>query len=110
MTYNLICKNSQIIKSSNIHKILAMTSPNNANSLHPFLDGTPEPLQLTWQGGHVQGSLLYTNEEIEMLLQLMEQCLPVGTQEIGYILKLSLLSLTLDPSGVLIALERTSTC
>ena len=70
----------------------------------------PEPVMITQQGDYVQGSLLYINEEIEMLLQLMEQCLSMGTQEIGNILNLSLLSLTLDPSGILIAFERTSTC
>ena len=46
-----------------------------------FLDGAPKPLKITQQGGCVKGSLLYINEEIEMLLQDMEQCLPVGTQE-----------------------------
>ena len=96
MTNDFICKNSQIINASNIHKILAMASPKRK---YPpsFLNDVPEPLKITQQGGCVQGSLLYTKEEIEMLLQLMEQCLPVGTQEIGYILKLNLLSLTLDP-------------
>ena len=82
-----------------------MTAANNVNSLHAFLDGAPEPLKITQQGGCVKGSLMYTNEEIVTLLQLIEQCLPVGTQEIGYILKLSLLPLTLDPSRILRAIK-----
>jgi hypothetical protein len=58
-----------------------MAVANKANNFHAFLDGAPEPLKVTHQGGHVKGSLLYTNAEIEMLFQLMEKCLPVGTQE-----------------------------
>ena len=85
MTYDLVCQKSQFINSSNIHKFLAITAANNANSLHAVLDGTLELLKITWQGGHVRDSLLYTNAEIETLLQLMEQCLPVGTQEWEYV-------------------------
>ena len=81
MTYDLICKMSQFINSSKIHNFFATTAANNANSLHTFLDGAPEPLKITQQGGCVKGSLLYTNEEIDTLLQLMEEHLLVGTQE-----------------------------
>ena len=97
MTNDFICKNSQIINASNIHKNFVMTSPNNANTLHPFWMMCLNHWRNTQQSDCGQGSLLYTKEEIDTLLQLMEQCLPVGTQEIGYILKLNLLSLTLDP-------------
>ena len=51
----------------------------------PFWDGTPEPLKITQRGGRVKGNLSYTNAEIETLLQLMEQCLHVGTQEWEYV-------------------------
>ena len=81
MTYDLVCKKSQFINASKIHKFFATTAANNANSLHTFLDGAPEPLKITQQGGCVKGSLLYTNEEIDTLLQLMEERLLVGTQE-----------------------------
>ena len=96
--------------SSNIHKFLTMTATINANRLHAFLDGAAEPLKITQQSDCDNGSLSYKNEEIELLLQLMEQCLPVGTQEIGYILKLILLPLTLDPSRIFLAFKRSSTC
>ena len=62
-----------------------MTSTNWTNSHHALLVGTPEQLKATWQGGHVKGSLLNINEEIETLLQLMEQCLPMGTQQWEYV-------------------------
>ena len=62
----------------------AANNANNANSLHAVLDDTPEPLKITRRGGRVKGSLSYTNADIEKLLQLMEQCLPVGTQEWEY--------------------------
>ena len=71
-----------------------MTATNNANSLHPFWMVRLNHLKISQQGGCVKGSLLHTNKEIEMLLQLMEQSLPVGTQEIGYILTPNLLPLT----------------
>ena len=63
----------------------AANNANNANSLHAVLDDTPEPLKITRRGGRVKGSLSYTNADIEKLLQLMEQCLPVGTQEWEYV-------------------------
>ena len=84
-TYDLVCKKSQFINSSKIHRFFAMTAANNAKSLHAFWDGAPEPLKITQQGGCVKGSLLYTNEEIDTLLQLMEQRLLVGTQEWEYV-------------------------
>ena len=62
-----------------------MTSTNWTNSHHALLVGTPEQLKATWQSGHVKGGLLNINEEIEMLFQLMEQCLPMGTQEWEYV-------------------------
>jgi hypothetical protein len=62
-----------------------MTATNNPNMLHAFLDGTSESLKITQQGGCGKGSLLYKNEEIETLLQLMEKCLPVGNQEWEYV-------------------------
>ena len=61
-----------------------MTDANIANSLHAFLDGAPEPLKITQQGSHGKGRLLYTNEDIKKLLQLMEKCVPVGNQEWEY--------------------------
>ena len=85
MTYDLVCKKSQFINSSNIHKFFAMTATNNANSLHGFWDGAPEPLKITQRGGCAKGSLLYTNEVIDTLIQLMEKCLLVGTQEWEYV-------------------------
>jgi hypothetical protein len=74
-------KKQQYINSSIIHTVLALTAAYKANSLYAVLDDTLEPLKVTHQGGCVKGSLSYTNAETEMLLQLMEQCLPVGTQE-----------------------------
>ena len=47
MTYDLVCKKSQFINSSKIHKFFATTAANNANSLHAFWDGAPEPLKFT---------------------------------------------------------------
>ena len=85
MTYDLVCQKSQFINSSNIHKFLAMIATNKANSLHTFWDGIPEPLKITQRGGRVKGNLSYTSAEIETLLQLMEQCLHVGTQEWEYV-------------------------
>ena len=63
MTYDLVCKKSQFINSSNIHKFFAMTATNNANSLHGFWDGAPEPLKITQRGGCAKGSLSCTNAD-----------------------------------------------
>ena len=77
-----------------------MTAANNANSLHAVLDGTPEPLKITRRGGCVKGSLSNTNAEIETLLPLMEQCLPVGTQEWKNVETNFTSTLTSDPSRI----------
>ena len=62
-----------------------MTATNKANSLYAFLDGTPETLKVTQQDGHIKGRLSHTNDKIETLLQVMEKCLPVRTQEWEYV-------------------------
>ena len=70
---------------------------------------TPEPLKITQQGGCVKGSLLYTNEEIDMLLQLMEQCLPVGTQEWEYV-ETEFTATNFRPLQILLAFKLSSSC
>ena len=62
-----------------------MAAANNANSIQALSDGTPGPLKITQRGGRLKGSLSYTDAEIDMLLQLMERHLPVGTQEWEYV-------------------------
>ena len=79
----LFFKRSQFLfYSSNIPKFLAMTATNNANSVLASLDSHPEPLRSKRQGGCVLSVVcLMKMPKIETILQVLEQCLPVRTQE-----------------------------
>ena len=63
--------------------ILSMIVTNDNTTMGPPLDITPASMKK--QGGCVKGCLSYNNSQVESLLDLMEQYLPVGTQEWEYI-------------------------
>ena len=52
--------------------------------MRPPLDIIPASTKKK-QGGHAKGCLSYSNSQVESLLDLMEQYLPVGIQEWEYI-------------------------
>ena len=64
--------------------ILSMIVTNDNTTMGPPLDITPASMKKK-RGGRVKGCLSYSNSQVESLLDLMEQYLPVGTQEWEYI-------------------------
>ena len=61
-----------------------MIVTNDNTTMGPPLDITPASMKKK-RGGRVKGCLSYSNSQVESLLDLMEQYLPVGTQEWEYI-------------------------
>ena len=64
--------------------ILSMIVANDNTTMGPPLDITPASMKKK-RGSCVKGCLSYSNSQVETLLDLMEQYLPVGTQEWEYI-------------------------